>query len=70
MEDAETGEEGGEALALLPTKYRKLIWVKRGDFVIVSGTSHDYLTAGGEKGKVKFMVEHILYKEQVRVRFE
>lgn len=40
--------------------------MKRGDFLIVSGTSHDFLTAAGEKGKVKFMVEHILYKEQVK----
>ncbi|GMI59953.1 hypothetical protein ScalyP_jg9597 [Parmales sp. scaly parma] len=27
------------SLALLPTKFNKLVWVKRGDFVIVSGSS-------------------------------
>ncbi|EKU20680.1 rna binding protein, partial [Nannochloropsis gaditana CCMP526] len=65
--DPQSGEdENSGSLALLPTKFRKLIWVKRGDFVIVSGTSHDFQTAAGEKGKVKFMVEHILYKEQVK----
>ncbi len=55
-----------ESLALLPTKFRKLIWVKRGDFLIVAGASHDFLTAAGDRGKVRFMVEHILYKEQVK----
>lgn len=55
-----------ESLALLPTKFRKLIWVKRGDHLIVSGASHDFLTAAGDKGKVRFMVEHILYKDQVK----
>ena len=59
-------EDGEESLAILPTKYRKLIWVKRGDFVIVAGASHDFLTAAGDKGKVRFMVEHILYKDQVK----
>jgi probable RNA-binding protein EIF1AD len=55
-----------ESLALLPTKFRKLIWVKRGDHLIVSGASHDFLTAAGDRGKVRFMVEHILYKDQVK----
>jgi len=64
--DEEDGGPDSSSLAILPTKFRKLIWVKRGDFLIVSGTSHDFLTAAGEKGKVKFMVEHILYKEQVK----
>lgn len=59
-------DDGEESLALLPTKFRKLIWVKRGDHLIVSGTSHDFLTAAGDKGKVRFMVEHILYKDQVK----
>lgn len=64
--DEEDDGPDSSSLAILPTKFRKLIWVKRGDFLIVSGTSHDFLTAAGEKGKVKFMVEHILYKEQVK----
>ena len=41
------GDGGGDgvdddvALAMLPTKFRKLIWVKRGDFVIVSRAAGD-----------------------------
>mmetsp|Transcript_7727 Transcript_7727/g.11048 ORF Transcript_7727/g.11048 Transcript_7727/m.11048 type:complete len:285 (-) Transcript_7727:349-1203(-) len=30
---------GNKKLALLPTKFRKLVWIKRGDFVIVSCAS-------------------------------
>ena len=37
-----------------------------GDFLIVSSASHDFITAAGDKGKVKFMVEHILYRDQVK----
>lgn len=59
-------EDGEDSLAILPTKFRKLIWVKRGDYLIVSGASHDFQTAAGNTGKVKFMVEHILYKDQVK----
>jgi len=35
----EEGIEGTSQIAMLPTKYRKLVWIKRGDYVIVeSGT--------------------------------
>jgi probable RNA-binding protein EIF1AD len=60
------------SLSLMPTKYHKLIWVKRGDFLIVTGSSSDYTTqvaaddkdAGG--GKIGYMVKHILFSEQVK----
>ena len=58
---------GGEtSLAMLPTKFRKLIWVKRGDFVMCTGTdgSADLETRDGKGGKVNFMVTHILYEQQ------
>ncbi|OQR94761.1 hypothetical protein ACHHYP_00935 [Achlya hypogyna] len=51
---------GEVSLAMLPTKYRKLIWVRRGDFLIVSGADDD------KKGAVQFSVEHILYKDQIK----
>mmetsp|Transcript_3665 Transcript_3665/g.5471 ORF Transcript_3665/g.5471 Transcript_3665/m.5471 type:complete len:217 (-) Transcript_3665:70-720(-) len=57
-------------LALLPTKFRKLIWVKRGDFLIVGG---DETTAADEQPinksqqhKVRYMVRHILYSDQIK----
>lgn len=55
-----------QALTFLPMKFRKLIWVKRGDYVIVSGAEGDITTTDGGKGAVKFMIEHILYKDQIK----
>ena len=43
---------GEPALALLPTRFRKLIWVKRGDFLITSTSAGDFETSAGEAGKV------------------
>lgn len=60
------GADGAEALAILPTKFRRLVWVKRGDFVIASQSHDAYETAGGAAGRVKFMIEHILYPEQIK----
>ena len=61
-------------LAILPTKFHKLVWVKRNDYVIVRTTGDD----GGEgneseekkpadnNGGIRYMICHILYKEQVK----
>ncbi len=43
---------GEPALALLPTRFRKLIWVKRGDYLITSTSAGDFETSAGEAGKV------------------
>lgn len=85
-----------KVLAILPTKYRKLVWLKRNDFVIVesglaeveeaenqeaeassstTGTdprqaevtvapaaTSDDATGGG----IRYMIKHILYKDQIR----
>ncbi|CAK4613297.1 hypothetical protein LEN26_006800 [Aphanomyces euteiches] len=52
--------EGSTGLAMLPTKYRKLIWIRRGDYLIVAGAT------GKSKGAVNYIVEHILYKDQIK----
>ncbi|CAM9432063.1 unnamed protein product [Scytosiphon promiscuus] len=57
---------GEPALALLPTRFRKLIWVKRGDYLITSTSAGDFETSAGEAGKVRHRVEHILNKDQVK----
>ncbi|KAH7479213.1 hypothetical protein KRP22_010739 [Phytophthora ramorum] len=58
---------GTKAVTMLPTKFRKLIWVKRGDFLIVSeGDGGETTTAKGKKGAVTSIVEHILYKDQIK----
>lgn len=55
-------------LAILPTKFHKLVWVKRNDFVIVE-TGDD--STGKEDGKkneggIRYMISHILYKDQIK----
>ena len=58
------------SLAMLPTKFRKLIWIRCGDFLIVSGGTTDsttITTSKGTKGAVTFLVEHILYKDQIKL---
>ncbi|KAL3673428.1 hypothetical protein V7S43_001140 [Phytophthora oleae] len=58
---------GAKSVTMLPTKFRKLIWVKRGDFLIVGeGDGGEATTAKGKKGAVTSIVEHILYKEQIK----
>lgn len=60
------GADGSGALAILPTKFRRLVWIKRNDFVIASQSHDAYETAGGASGRVKFMIEHILYPAQIK----
>jgi Translation initiation factor 1A / IF-1. len=59
-------------LAILPTKFRKLVWLKRNDYVICAvaqenghgnrGSSSNSSSEGG----IRYMIEHILYKDQVK----
>uniref|UniRef100_T1JA27 Probable RNA-binding protein EIF1AD n=1 Tax=Strigamia maritima TaxID=126957 RepID=T1JA27_STRMM len=49
---------GEKFLASMPTKFRKNIWIKRGDFVIVEPIE--------EGEKVKAEIINILYKEQIK----
>lgn len=57
---------GDKSVTMLPTKFRKLIWVKRGDFLIVAEGDGEATVATGKKGAVTSIVEHILYKDQIR----
>ena len=50
--------EGQKYLASMPTKFRKNVWIKRGDFVVVEPIE--------EGDKVKAEIVCVLYKEQVR----
>ena len=55
-------EGGGAGVALLPTRYRKLVWLKRGDMVMLSAPSTGSLTTtDGGVGAVTHMIEAILY---------
>lgn len=59
-------------LAFLPTKFRKLVWIKRNDFVIVqcgdeaeTTTTEEQTKEGGGAG-FRYVISHILYKDQVK----
>ena len=63
---ATTGVDDATTLARLPTRFRKLIWVKRGTYLLCSSSDTDYQTASGKKGKVTMNVEYILFERQVK----
>lgn len=52
-----------KSLAILPQKFHKVVWVKRNDFVIVEGGGGD---KDDEKSGIRFIINHILYKEQIK----
>lgn len=49
---------GEKYLVSMPTKFRKNIWIKRGDFIIIKPIE--------EGDKVKAEIVRILYKEQIK----
>lgn len=53
-------------LAMMPTKFRKLIWVKRGDFVMVSQSTEQIERRNSSSGGVQSIITHILYHDQMR----
>lgn len=57
-------------LAILPTKFNKLIWVKRGDFCIVrtgEDANDDEETEERDSfSGIRYLVTHILYKDQIK----
>ena len=61
-------------LALLPNRFRNVIWVKRNDYLIVKnvtgGNTDDSSSSsaidGGGSGGVQFEVQHVLSKDQIK----
>lgn len=60
-------------LSILPTKYRKLIWLKRNDHVICECAQDDdydqtnkIKNSSSIEGGIRFMITHILYKDQIK----
>eukprot|EP00985_Skeletonema_marinoi_P003701 scaffold1605_cov117-Skeletonema_marinoi.AAC.2 len=59
-----------QQLAFLPTKFRKLVWIKRNDFVIVQcgdeeGNEQSDQKDSGSTG-FRYVITNILYKDQVK----
>ena len=61
------GEDGGtgleECLCLLPAKFLKRFWVKRGNFVVIEFT---VAKDRGSADKIKGTITHILYPDQLK----
>jgi probable RNA-binding protein EIF1AD len=61
-------------LAILPTKFHKLVWIKRKDYVIVKTGDQeedkedttDNNSNKKDDGGIRFIISHILYKDQVK----
>lgn len=53
--------DGKKELTMLPKKFHKLIWVKRGEFLIVLRESGDE-----QEGGVKSMIQHVLNKDHIK----
>jgi len=57
-------------VALLPTKFRNAVWVRKGGFLIVREADDEGNAAGAGSGgaalAVRFIVEHVLFADQVR----
>ena len=58
-------ENNTNELALLPNKFKKLIWIKKGDFVIVSSSLSEEESAVS-LAKVKYLIKCILNKDQIK----
>lgn len=53
-------------LALLPNKFKNVIWVKTRDFVIVQGSDEEKDSPVGSDRKVQYLITHILTKEHIK----
>lgn len=60
------------ALAILPSKFKKLLWLKRNDYVIVddaiarSPHEEEEDNNRGTGGGIRYCIAHILYKDQIK----
>jgi len=57
LHEIETAD-GDKYLVSMPTKFRKNVWIKRGDFVLIQPIE--------EGEKVKAEIINILYSEQIK----
>jgi len=64
-------EDAERPLALLPNKFKNVIWVKTKSYVIVEGFQEEKekesaTSSGDSKDKVKFQIKNILSKAQIK----
>ena len=61
----------GKALARLPNKFNKLIWIKTGDYIVIGGEDEPadaaaMASATGTEGKEQYAIIHILSKPNIK----
>mgnify|MGYP000284359180 FL=1 len=69
LSDEEVSKKASDHLALLPNKYRNVIWIKTKDFLIVDGgvrKEEDEKDATEAGAKVQFIIKAILNKKQIK----
>jgi len=59
-------QHGESGLCMLPTKFRKLVWVRKGEYVLVTKSDGDISTAAGTKGGVTYMIKRPILREHVK----
>ena len=62
-------QDGVVALCRLPTRFRKMVWIKRGSYIVVNQAAEDVeITGKGDSGKAKvlFAAKHILMEHQIK----
>jgi len=57
---------GDKVLALMPAKFNKVIWVKRGNYLIVEPFKEQFKTKEAQQSKLKARIVHILLPDQVK----
>jgi probable RNA-binding protein EIF1AD len=67
--------ERKSVLAMMPRKFRKLVWLRRNDFIIVDtgdagdtedSTDAEAVAAAAAVTGIRYIISHILYKDQVK----
>jgi hypothetical protein len=59
----------GKALARLPNKFNKLIWIKTGDYIVIGGEDEPAdvpSVASATEGKEQYAIIHILSKPNIK----
>jgi len=57
---------GDKVLALMPARFNKVIWVKRGNYLIVEPFKEQFKTKEAQQSKLKARIVHILLPDQVK----
>ena len=60
------GASAPSGLAMLPNRFSKMIWVKRGNHVIVEVAAEAATVTDGGALKIRYMIQHVLFKDQIK----